>query len=140
MTDTMTVPFERVNQPGSVAWRPSTTEPVTFRVAANMAALAHAEPGGTPGVPVGQRPVVLGSYWLAGGEIINPVRALVEQGSAFVATEAQTGLFGVGPTFAAAVNDLRAALVEHLEVLSADDALADDLRRQLAFLRSHLRH
>ena len=139
MTATMTLHVERVNQARSVPWSPS-ADPSPFRMGPNMMLWTQAQIVGMSGPVVEPAPIDLGLFWLAGDRLIQPVRVLVERGSgSFVATEPQTGVFGVGPTFAAAVNDLRAALVEHLEVLRAEEALSEELDQQLAFLRSHLR-
>ena len=45
----------------------------------------------------------------------------------------------MGKDLPSAVEDFRAALVEHFDVLVASQPLSEDLREQLAFLQRHLR-
>lgn len=49
-----------------------------------------------------------------------------------------TGIFGSGATPEAAYEDFQRALREHLDVLSRQDVLSDDLSAQLAYLRHRL--
>lgn len=66
------------------------------------------------------------------------LHARIHEGDGLVVIEdSVTGIFGSGDTLAKAILDLRAALAEHLEVLSDDDSLSLDLRRQLESLRSY---
>ncbi len=139
MTATMTLQPEQVNQASFVTWSPD--EALVMRMPANLILVSQDE-----NLLLGEasrvefQPIRLGIFWLAGGELIRPLPALIERGQgSFVATEPTTGLFGVGLTFAAAVCDLRLALREHLEVLGSEGPLAEGLELQLAFLRSHLR-
>ncbi|WP_395659141.1 hypothetical protein [Nocardioides sp.] len=84
---------------------------------------------------------VAGQHWLSGDAILQPVRVELSApgDGALIAREPSTGIHGVGSSPSAALNDLRAALVEHLELLEAAPALSDDLSRQLTFLRAHVR-
>ena len=85
------------------------------------------------------RPVPLGIYWLVGGHVAQPMKASVEVGKrCFVATQPETGIFGVGGSFPAAIHDLRAALLEHFETLT-NQSLSEGLQEQLRILRLHLR-
>lgn len=85
--------------------------------------------------------VVAGVYWVDGQAIARPVRvAVTATGAAgLVAEEPTTGIFGSGATLDAALDDFRAALLEHRAVLEDSGPLADDLRDQLEFLKRHLR-
>jgi len=56
-----------------------------------------------------------------------------------VSEEPTTGIFGIGPTLPAALDDFRAALSEHRAVLEDSGPLSDDLRDQLEFLQRHLK-
>ncbi len=90
---------------------------------------------------VGHAQVIQGRLWLAGGELAAPVRARVEfEDGLFFAIEPATGIFGAGPGLAVALEDLRAALREHLDVLQVEGQVSQELQRQLDFLRRHLRH
>jgi hypothetical protein len=51
-----------------------------------------------------------------------------------------TGVFGSGETVLAAARDFRAALEEHVDVLSRQESLAEPLRHQLAYLLEILKH
>ncbi len=83
---------------------------------------------------------VQGRVWLAGGGLSAPVRVRIEaEDGSFYAEEPTTGVFGAGATVAAALDDLRAALREHLDVLQAEEHLSEELQRQLRFLRQHVR-
>jgi hypothetical protein len=83
---------------------------------------------------------VQGQHWLSGGQLVAPVRADITAGDdSLVATNPDTGIFGVGEDLASAVMDLRAALVEHRDALIDDDLLSEELQVQLDFLQRHLR-
>lgn len=91
------------------------------------------------GVRARVRAVVANGYWLGGPGFVRPVYANLEiDRDNVVALEATTGIFGVGPTLADAVTDLRAALAEHRDVLRSEDKLSEELSAQLQFLRTHL--
>jgi len=85
--------------------------------------------------------VLQGRVWLGGRDLLQPVEAQLEVlgVSAVSATERQTGIFGAGDDVAAALEDLRSALREHLELLETESQLSEELEAQRAFLRSHLR-
>lgn len=78
-------------------------------------------------------------YWMAGHGLLQPVEArLTVTGDEVIAVEPTTGIVGVGSGLASAITDLRAALVEHLDVLAASPALSPDLAEQLEFLRQRV--
>ena len=52
-----------------------------------------------------------------------------------VVEEIRTGIFGRGGTYADALSDFDTAIREHIEVLSRQAALSDELAHQLAYLR-----
>jgi hypothetical protein len=61
---------------------------------------------------------------------------LVEQaGSNWTATDLRTGVFGVGTDKESALEDLRVALDEHLDMLERQPELSQGLRAQLEYLR-----
>ena len=53
----------------------------------------------------------------------------------WTAVDPETGIFGSGPDRDAALEDLRQALHEHLEVLDRQEALSEELWAQLVYLR-----
>jgi hypothetical protein len=63
---------------------------------------------------------------------------LEEQDGYWTVTNAQTGIFGSGPTPDDAFSDFAAALREHLDVLERQDALAPALAEQFAYLRGRI--
>jgi predicted RNase H-like HicB family nuclease len=63
---------------------------------------------------------------------------LEEQDGYWTVTNAQTGIFGSGPTPDDAFSDFAAALRDHLDVLERQDALAPALVEQLAYLRGRI--
>ncbi len=82
-----------------------------------------------------------GQFWVGGRELVEPVSVTVspaERGT-IVVEERTTGIFGSGPRLSAAIEDFRAALSEHLDVLERSSALSADLSEHLEFLRRHLR-
>jgi hypothetical protein len=82
---------------------------------------------------------VQGRLWLAGGNLLAPVHAQIEiDGADVIATEVETGIFGVGPTLPAALTDLRSSLAQFRDVLERRQKLAAPLVRTLQFLRGHL--
>lgn len=85
--------------------------------------------------------VVAGVYWVDGQAIARPVRVAVAAMGAdgLVVSEPTTGIFGSGATLDAAIDDFRAALLEHRAVLEDSGPLSDDLRDQLEFLKRHLK-
>jgi hypothetical protein len=93
-----------------------------------------------PGVKVTFAHVLAGRQWLGGGDIIRPIRVQIGgTADGFVVSESETGIFGAGPDLPSALQDFRVALTDHLEVLEASKPLAEDLQRQLGFLRRHVR-
>ena len=97
--------------------------------------------GGDSGARVATRSAPTAHYWLNGGDIVQPLSALVTwlENGVLVAEEPRSGIHGVGSDFASAIGDLRAALVEHRDVLEGASQLSDDLADQLTLLRRHLR-
>jgi hypothetical protein len=86
------------------------------------------------------RRVLAGRQWLGGGDLIRPIRVHIDgTADGLTASEPQTGIFGMGQDLPSALQDLRTALREHLEVLESSGALSEDLQRQLTFLRRHVR-
>jgi hypothetical protein len=84
--------------------------------------------------------VIGGCHWLSGRDIIRPIRVEIHGAtSGITVSERQTGIFGVGSDPASAINDFRAALKEHLEVLESSESLSEELKHQLSILRRHLR-
>ncbi len=69
-----------------------------------------------------------------------PVPVLVEftEGQVII-VDAVTGVFGSGDDAESAISDLLAALRDHLDLLSGEAALSPDLRKQVEYLRRHLR-
>lgn len=83
---------------------------------------------------------IQGQHWLAGGDLLFPVPARITAGEgALVATNPDTGIFGVGDDLPSALLDLRSALMEHRDALLGDDTLSEELRAQLAYLKRHIR-
>jgi hypothetical protein len=79
-----------------------------------------------------------GTYWISGRGIRRPLRADMSAGAGeFIATEPQTGIFGVGTVPSEAIEDLRTALVDHRRVLETAQTLSPDLARCLFTLRHH---
>lgn len=77
---------------------------------------------------------------MVGGDIVVPLLArVVPVDNLIGAIHAETGIFGVGETVTAALNDLRAALVDHRDLLEDSGALGESLEEQLNVLRRHLR-
>jgi hypothetical protein len=87
------------------------------------------------------RRVVAGKQWVVGGRLKIPVSVHITGDSSgqLVATDEHTGIFGAGADLAAAINDFRAALVEHRAFLEASHPLSSDLEEQLDALRRLLR-
>jgi hypothetical protein len=87
------------------------------------------------------RRVVAGRQWVAGGRLKIPVCLHITGDSSgqLVATDERTGIFGVGADLAAAINNFRAALVEHRALLEVSHPLSSDLQEQLDVLRQLLR-
>lgn len=65
------------------------------------------------------------------------VTLLETEGLATV-VNAETGIFGAGDTTANAARDFLAALHEHLDVLTRQERLSDELQRQLGTIQSYL--
>ena len=90
-----------------------------------------------------RRPIarhMAGRQWLSGGDIIRPIRVEIHgAGRDLTVSEEQTGIYGVGSDLASAINDFRAALKEHLDVLESSGPLSEELKHQLSILRRHLR-
>jgi hypothetical protein len=85
-------------------------------------------------------PALQGRFWLGGRELVQPVLAEVDLHDGIVsATERTTGIFGAGESLAAALEDLRCALREHLDVQERESSLSEQLQVQRDFLRAHLR-
>lgn len=82
-----------------------------------------------------------GRAWVSGGELRVPMRVHLEAraGGRVTAFEPTLNIFGDGHDVAAAVEDFRAALVEHRDVLASSARLSADLEEQLAILRRYLR-
>jgi|SRR5215211_5745554 len=59
-------------------------------------------------------------------------------GTAWTVEDMATGIHGAGETPTDALDDFRAAASEHRDVLERQDALAEDLARQLEYLRVRL--
>lgn len=78
--------------------------------------------------------------WMSGEGLVRPVQVRLERASTdvFTATEPTTGIHGAGPDLGAAVDDLRLAMREHLDVLQEAESLSAELATQLEFLRRHL--
>lgn len=60
-------------------------------------------------------------------------------GDCTIMVEDGTGIYGVGDTPWAAWRDLRAALMEHLDVLRRQQGLSPSLERQFAYLSDRLK-
>jgi hypothetical protein len=90
-----------------------------------------------------RRPIarhMAGRQWLSGGDIIRPIRVEIHgAGRDLTVSEEQTGIYGAGSDLASAINDFRAALKEHLDVLESSGPLSEELKHQLSILRRHLR-
>lgn len=84
--------------------------------------------------------VTQGQVWLSGRGLLAPVQVQLEvDGADFVASQPDTGIFGVGPDVAAAIEDLRTALRQHRRVLQVNEGrLAPPLQRQLDYIRQHV--
>lgn len=81
-----------------------------------------------------------GRQWLGGGDVVRPIRVHIESAvEGFTVSEPETGIFGIGRDLPSALQDFRVALGEHRDVLESSEALSEDLRRQLRFLRRHPR-
>jgi hypothetical protein len=79
-------------------------------------------------------------YWLGGPGVLEPIAGdVIVSGDGITLTEPVTGIFGFGDDLLDALSDFRSALHEHLDVLTAQDELGADLKKQLAFLQQHLR-
>ena len=63
---------------------------------------------------------------------------LEEHDGRFTVSNPETGIFGVGDNPRAAFEDFERALREHLDVLSRQDALSEDLVVQLRYLQQRL--
>ena len=85
--------------------------------------------------------ILADTYWLGGPQFFRPVGAHIEvdEDGSVIAHNQETGIFGVGSDFAAAIVDLREALFEHLNILADSNQLSDELSDQLQFLKVHLR-
>ena len=59
-------------------------------------------------------------------------------GENWIVLDRVTGIHGVGQEPSEAVQDFARALAEHLDMLSRQDDLSDDLRGQLAYLQLRL--
>ena len=65
--------------------------------------------------------------------------AVIERsGQNWIVRDRVTGIHGVGQEPSEAVHDFARALAEHLDLLSRQDDLSDDLRGQLAYLQLRL--
>lgn len=86
--------------------------------------------------------VIAGPQWLMGGDLVVPLRVdlAVLADETFGAVEPRTGIFGVGPSVAESIMDLRQALVDHRELLTQCTQLSVGLQEQLDILDRHLRH
>jgi hypothetical protein len=62
---------------------------------------------------------------------------LYETGEDVAVEDPETGVFGAGDDLDAAIVDFQAALHEHLDVLTSEDALAPPLQHQLEILRGY---
>lgn len=96
--------------------------------AAAPATTAHSQPLTVPLLPVSHE------------SVREPVPVLVEftEGQVII-VDAVTGVFGSGDDAEPAISDLLAALRDHLDLLSGEAALSPDLRKQVEYLRRHLR-
>jgi hypothetical protein len=85
--------------------------------------------------------IFAGRQWLGGGDLLIPIHVDVDATAPgeFTVFDPRTGIFGAGATPVEAIEDFRAALVEHRDVLEASQPLSDDLREQLELLRRYLR-
>lgn len=85
--------------------------------------------------------IFAGRQWLGGGDLLIPIHVDVDTAAPgeFTVSDPRTGIFGAGATPAVAIEDFRAALVEHRDVLETSQPLSDDLREQLELLQRHLR-
>lgn len=64
---------------------------------------------------------------------------IIEQREAYVTVvDTETGIFGSGADYAAALEDFERALREHFDVLNRQDALSPELEAQLRYLRDRL--
>jgi hypothetical protein len=90
------------------------------------------------GVAVG--PSFPARVWIGGRGIRQgiPVDLRTGDGEIVAAVGDDVPVFGVGTTFVEAIEDLRAALSDHLQLLNATDELTDDLRSQRDYLRLRL--
>ncbi len=64
------------------------------------------------------------------------VRIQHEEGHTSI-IDTKTGVFGIGETLAAATIDFRTALLEHLDVLTRQPMLSEDLQYQLETIRTY---
>ncbi len=77
--------------------------------------------------------------WLSGPELAAPVLAIASvEDDVWVAVEPETGIFGAGTDLDGARDDLRAALRDHFDLLTAEEHLSEELQRQKAFLANLL--
>lgn len=77
-----------------------------------------------------------GFSYLAGG--LSFELDLQPAGDGWIVRDVPTGIFGQGDSFEDAAEDFGRAVREHLDVLSRQDALSDDLARQRDYLRARL--
>jgi hypothetical protein len=82
-----------------------------------------------------------GDFWLGGPGVLRPVRVHIEapHDGPVLAVQHDTGIHGVGASAATAVEDLKAALHDHLVLLAQEEVLSDELEHQLNWLRRHIR-
>ena len=92
---------------------------------------------------VGKRATRLTSTWSASAVDLSPsdgstwsTDEIVEERDGYwTVRDPETGIFGSGATEAAAHEDFRRALAEHLDVLERQDSLSAELLAQLSYLR-----
>lgn len=66
---------------------------------------------------------------------VSSLYELEEGDSGWTVRDVETGIFGAGASDADALRDYVLALHEHRDVLERQDALSDDLARQLAYVK-----
>lgn len=80
-----------------------------------------------------------GHIWIGGEGIRLAIGVTLDAGGGeIVAAVDDVPIFGSGATLVDALDDLRVALVEHLDTLNAVDELSDELKAQRDYLRLHL--